>query len=106
MDSLMHSNIKPHNTEQKGSRKHCIIHFAQKKAEIQKKRLSKHHMSFFFLSHQLRNYVVTLKIDIHTIPEFQYQEPTFEEKQALGFGIQKIKVGSGPFTSLVKSVLY
>lgn len=107
MDSLMHSSIKPHNTEQKCSRKNGIIHFAQKKAEIQKKRLSKHHMSFFFfLSHQLRNYVVMLKINIHTIPEFQYQEPTFEEKQALGFGIQKIKVGSGPFTSLVKSVLY
>ena len=49
MDSLMHSSIKPHNTEQKCSRKNCIIHFAQKKAEIQKKRLSKHHMSFFFL---------------------------------------------------------
>ena len=91
MDSLMHSNIKPHNTEQKGSRKHCIIHFAQKKTEVQKKRLSKCHMPFvfcfLFLSHQLRNYVVTLKIDIHIISEFQYQECTFEEIQALGFGI-------------------
>lgn len=48
MDSLMHSNIMPHNTEQKGSRKHCIIHFAHKKTEVQKKRLSKCHMPFFF----------------------------------------------------------
>ena len=44
-------------------------------------------LCFLFLSHQLRNYVVTLKIDIHIISEFQYQECTFEEIQALGFGI-------------------
>lgn len=65
-----------------------------------------HAFCFLFLSHQLRNYVVTLKIDIHIISEFQYQECTFEEIQALGFEIQKIKVGFGPFISLVKSVLY
>ena len=97
----MHSNIKPHNIEQKGSKKHCIIHFAQKITEVQKKRLSRCHMPFFFLSHQLRNYVVELKINSHIISEFQYQESTFEEIRALGFGIQKIKVDSGSFISFV-----
>ena len=45
--------------------------------------------------------MVEFKINSHIISEFQYQESTFEEIRALGFGIQKIKADSGSFISFV-----